>query len=147
MPGWSDERVLEVLEHDVIFVAREKGRPAQHLEAEVAVVVEQEPPPEFAGVVHQGRRVDVTVHAKPGRRRGHEHLVVEPGESDVLEPVGEVLDNADRRPGVGGDPPAGVEAPDPADVVVELPMLGAALRLGQVANPVAREEEPSIGFG
>jgi hypothetical protein len=31
MPGWSDERVLEVLEHDVIFVAREKGQPAGYV--------------------------------------------------------------------------------------------------------------------
>ena len=31
MPGWSDERVLEVLKHDVIFVAREKGQPAGYV--------------------------------------------------------------------------------------------------------------------
>jgi hypothetical protein len=28
IPGWSDRRVLEVIKHDVILVAREKGQPA-----------------------------------------------------------------------------------------------------------------------
>jgi GNAT superfamily N-acetyltransferase len=31
LPGWSDERVLEVLDHDVIFVARAKGRLAGYV--------------------------------------------------------------------------------------------------------------------
>jgi hypothetical protein len=31
LPGWSDERVLEVLRRDVIFVAREQGRPAGYV--------------------------------------------------------------------------------------------------------------------
>jgi hypothetical protein len=31
LPGWSDERVLEVLERDLIFVAREEGQPAGYV--------------------------------------------------------------------------------------------------------------------
>ena len=45
LPGWSDERVLEVLRRDVIFVAREHGQPAgyvaMHREEEGPIVVEQ----------------------------------------------------------------------------------------------------------
>ena len=45
LPGWSDERVLEVLRHDVIFVAREHGQPAgyvaMHREEDGPIVVEQ----------------------------------------------------------------------------------------------------------
>jgi ribosomal protein S18 acetylase RimI-like enzyme len=43
LPGWSDERVLEVLKRDVIFVAREDDQPAGYValhrgEGEVMVV-------------------------------------------------------------------------------------------------------------
>jgi ribosomal protein S18 acetylase RimI-like enzyme len=31
LPGWSDERVLEVLRRDVTFVAREQGQPAGYV--------------------------------------------------------------------------------------------------------------------
>jgi ribosomal protein S18 acetylase RimI-like enzyme len=31
VPGWSDEQVLEVLTHDVTFVAREHGQPAGYV--------------------------------------------------------------------------------------------------------------------
>jgi ribosomal protein S18 acetylase RimI-like enzyme len=45
LPGWSDERVLEVLKGDVIFVAREDDQPAGYValrsEAAGVVVVEQ----------------------------------------------------------------------------------------------------------
>ena len=45
LPGWSDERVLEVLRRDVIFVARESGQPAgyvaMHREEGGSIVVEQ----------------------------------------------------------------------------------------------------------
>lgn len=45
LPGWSDERVLEVLERSVTFVAREEGRPAGYValrrEEDGAIVVEQ----------------------------------------------------------------------------------------------------------
>jgi ribosomal protein S18 acetylase RimI-like enzyme len=45
LQGWSDERVLEVLERDVIFVAREQGQPAGYValrhEKDEAIVVEQ----------------------------------------------------------------------------------------------------------
>jgi ribosomal protein S18 acetylase RimI-like enzyme len=45
LPGWSDERVLEVLRRDVIFVAREHGQPAgyvaMHREEDGPIVVEQ----------------------------------------------------------------------------------------------------------
>ena len=45
LPGWSDERVLEVLRRDVIFVARESGQPAgyvaMHREVGGPIVVEQ----------------------------------------------------------------------------------------------------------
>jgi ribosomal protein S18 acetylase RimI-like enzyme len=45
LPGWSDERVLDVLRSDVTFVAREQGQPAGYValrrkEGE-AIVVEQ----------------------------------------------------------------------------------------------------------
>jgi ribosomal protein S18 acetylase RimI-like enzyme len=44
-PGWSDERVLEVLRRDVIFVAREHGQPAGYValrrEEGGPIVVEQ----------------------------------------------------------------------------------------------------------
>ena len=57
MPGWSDKRVLGVLEHDVIFVAREKGRPAGYValrRAEAgAIVVEQL----FVAPGHEGRGI------------------------------------------------------------------------------------------
>lgn len=68
MPGWSDERVLEVLEHDVIFVAREKGQPAGYEKGQPAgyvalrrdeggvIVVEQlfiAPAHERRGIGHQ----------------------------------------------------------------------------------------------
>jgi ribosomal protein S18 acetylase RimI-like enzyme len=45
LPGWSDERVLEVLRGDLVFVAREEGEPAGYValrgEEGGAVVVEQ----------------------------------------------------------------------------------------------------------
>jgi ribosomal protein S18 acetylase RimI-like enzyme len=45
LPGWSDERVLEVLRRDVIFVAREHGQPAGYVAMHRAeggpIVVEQ----------------------------------------------------------------------------------------------------------
>src|SRR2546422_1055982 len=45
LPGWSDERVLGVLRRDLIFVAREEGRPAGYValrrEEGGAIVVEQ----------------------------------------------------------------------------------------------------------
>jgi ribosomal protein S18 acetylase RimI-like enzyme len=59
MPGWSDERVLEVLKHDVIFVAREKGRPAGYVALrrdDGTIVVEQlfvAPGREGRGIGHQ----------------------------------------------------------------------------------------------
>jgi ribosomal protein S18 acetylase RimI-like enzyme len=60
MPGWSDERVLEVLKHDVIFVAREKGRPAGYValrrDEGGVIVVEQlfvAPGYEGRGIGHQ----------------------------------------------------------------------------------------------
>jgi ribosomal protein S18 acetylase RimI-like enzyme len=60
MPGWSDERVLEVLTHDVIFVAREKGRPVGYVALRRgegrAIVVEQlfvAPGHERRGIGHQ----------------------------------------------------------------------------------------------
>ncbi len=60
MPGWSDERVLEVLEHDVIFVAHEKGQPAGYValrrDEGGVIVVEQlfvAPAHERRGIGHQ----------------------------------------------------------------------------------------------
>jgi ribosomal protein S18 acetylase RimI-like enzyme len=45
LPGWSDERVLEVLRSDVTFVAREQGQPAGYVslrrKEDDAIVVEQ----------------------------------------------------------------------------------------------------------
>jgi predicted N-acetyltransferase YhbS len=45
LPGWSDERVLEVLRRDVTFVAREQGQPAGYVALRPkeggAIVVEQ----------------------------------------------------------------------------------------------------------
>jgi len=45
LPGWSDERVLEVLRRDVTFVAREQGQPAGYVALRGkeggAIVVEQ----------------------------------------------------------------------------------------------------------
>ena len=45
LPGWSDERVLEVLNSDVIFVAREDDQPAGYVALQPAeagvIVVEQ----------------------------------------------------------------------------------------------------------
>jgi ribosomal protein S18 acetylase RimI-like enzyme len=46
MPGWSDERVREVLQHDVVFVAREQAEAAGYVAlrrdpATAAIVVEQ----------------------------------------------------------------------------------------------------------
>ena len=45
VPGWSDERVLEVLQRDVLFVAREQGQPAGYVallrEEAGDIVVEQ----------------------------------------------------------------------------------------------------------
>ena len=45
LPGWSDERVLEVLNRDVVFVAREDDQPAGYValyvEAAGVIVVEQ----------------------------------------------------------------------------------------------------------
>jgi ribosomal protein S18 acetylase RimI-like enzyme len=45
LPGWSDERVLEVLRRDLVFVAREQGQPAGYValrrEEGGAIVVEQ----------------------------------------------------------------------------------------------------------
>jgi ribosomal protein S18 acetylase RimI-like enzyme len=60
MPGWSDERVLEVLERDLIFVAREKGQPAGYValrrDEGGAIVVEQlfvAPGHEARGIGHR----------------------------------------------------------------------------------------------
>ena len=45
LPGWSDERVLEVLRRDVTFVAREQGQPAGYValrrKESGAIVVDQ----------------------------------------------------------------------------------------------------------
>jgi ribosomal protein S18 acetylase RimI-like enzyme len=45
LSGWSDSRVLEVLSRDVVFVAREQGRPAGYVAlrpaGDGAIVVEQ----------------------------------------------------------------------------------------------------------
>jgi ribosomal protein S18 acetylase RimI-like enzyme len=45
VPGWSDERVLEVLSRDVVFVARERGQLAGFValccEESGAIVIEQ----------------------------------------------------------------------------------------------------------
>jgi hypothetical protein len=45
LPGWSDERVLEVLRGDLVFVAREQGLPAGyvalHRADDGAIVIEQ----------------------------------------------------------------------------------------------------------
>jgi ribosomal protein S18 acetylase RimI-like enzyme len=45
LPGWSDERVLEVLRRDVTFVAREQGQPAGYVslrrKENGAIVIEQ----------------------------------------------------------------------------------------------------------
>jgi predicted GNAT family acetyltransferase len=45
LPGWSDQRVLEVLRGDLVFVAREQGRPAGyvalHRGGDEAIVIEQ----------------------------------------------------------------------------------------------------------
>ena len=45
LPGWSDERVVEVLRRDVTFVAREQGQPVGYVALRSkeggAVVVEQ----------------------------------------------------------------------------------------------------------
>ena len=45
LPGWSDERVLEVLRRDLVFVAREQGQPAGYValarEEDGAIVIEQ----------------------------------------------------------------------------------------------------------
>ncbi len=45
LPGWSDERVLEVLSGDLVFVAREQGHPAGYValrrEEGGAIVIEQ----------------------------------------------------------------------------------------------------------
>ena len=45
LPGWSDERVLEVLRRDVVFVAHERGLPAGYValrrEGDGPIVVEQ----------------------------------------------------------------------------------------------------------
>jgi ribosomal protein S18 acetylase RimI-like enzyme len=45
LPGWSDERVLDVLSHDVVFVARERGQLAGFValwsEEGGAIVIEQ----------------------------------------------------------------------------------------------------------
>jgi ribosomal protein S18 acetylase RimI-like enzyme len=60
MPGWSDQRVLEVLEHDLIFVAREQGRPAGYValrRVEPGVIVVEQlfvaPGHERRGIGHQ----------------------------------------------------------------------------------------------
>jgi ribosomal protein S18 acetylase RimI-like enzyme len=60
MPGWSDERVLEVLKHDVIFVARERAQPAGYValrrDEGGVIVVEQlfvAPGHERRGIGHQ----------------------------------------------------------------------------------------------
>ena len=45
LPGWSDQRVLEVLRGDLVFVAREQGQPAGYValrrEDDGAIVIEQ----------------------------------------------------------------------------------------------------------
>ena len=56
-PGWSDERVLEVLHEDVIFVAREQGQLAGSValspEENETIVIEQL----FVAPGHEGRGV------------------------------------------------------------------------------------------
>ena len=56
-PGWSDERVLEVLHGDVIFVARERGQLAGSValsrEENETIVIEQL----FVAPGHEGRGV------------------------------------------------------------------------------------------
>ena len=45
LPGWSDQRVLEVLRGDLVFVAREQGQPAGYValrrEDDGVIVIEQ----------------------------------------------------------------------------------------------------------
>jgi len=45
LPGWSDQRVLEVLRGDLVFVAREQGQPAGyvalHRAEDGAILIEQ----------------------------------------------------------------------------------------------------------
>jgi GNAT superfamily N-acetyltransferase len=59
LPSWSDERVLEVLNTDVIFVAREDAQPAGYVVLQrvgAGVIVERlfvAPRPEQRGVGHQ----------------------------------------------------------------------------------------------
>jgi ribosomal protein S18 acetylase RimI-like enzyme len=57
LPGWSDERVLEVLRRDVAFVAREQGQPAGYVALRVkengAIVIEQL----FVAPGHEGRGI------------------------------------------------------------------------------------------
>lgn len=57
LPGWSDERVLEVLNSDVIFVAREDDQPAGyvalHRDEDGMMVVEQL----FVGTGHERRGI------------------------------------------------------------------------------------------
>ncbi len=60
LPDWSDERVLEVLWGDVVFVAREQGQPAGYValrpEQDRTIVVEQlfvAPGHERRGIGHQ----------------------------------------------------------------------------------------------
>jgi len=57
LPGWSDERVLDVLKRDLIFVAREEGEAAGYValrrEEGGAIVVEQL----FVALGHEGRGI------------------------------------------------------------------------------------------
>jgi ribosomal protein S18 acetylase RimI-like enzyme len=57
LPGWSDERVLDVLRRDLVFVAHEERQPAGYValrpEGAATVVVEQI----FVAPGHQGRGV------------------------------------------------------------------------------------------
>ena len=60
LPGWSDERVLEVLRRDLTFVAREHGQPAGYValrrKEDGPVVIEQlfvAPGHERRGIAHR----------------------------------------------------------------------------------------------
>ena len=84
LPGWSDERALEVLKRDLIFVAREEGEAAGYValrrEGDGAIVVEQlfvAPGHERRGIGHR-----LLAHAEGyaiAERAGSLQVVVEKG--------------------------------------------------------------------
>jgi GNAT superfamily N-acetyltransferase len=84
MPGWSDERVLEVLEHDVIFIAREKGRPAGYVALrrdDGTIVVEQL----FVAPGHEGRGIGHQLLAQSFYRRSG-FVPIEPEPFELILP-------------------------------------------------------------